>query len=67
MPFDGSGRFIMPGFPRFHAKIGAHAFFYGTFDYFEIWDPATLLQADRVPEVQKACARYHCGLKGIAL
>ncbi len=41
-PFDGSGRFIMPGFPRFHARIGANAFFYGVFDYFEIWDPKTL-------------------------
>ena len=67
VPFDGSGRFIMPGFPRFHANIGTNAFFYGTFDYIEIWDPATLLQDDRIPDVQKSCARYHCAQKGIAL
>jgi len=67
VPFDGSGRFIMPGFPRFHAGIGANAFFYGTFDYIEIWDPKTLMLADNVPEVQKSCARYHCTLKGIEL
>ena len=67
VPFDGSGRFIMPAFPRFHAKIGANAFFYGTFDLIEIWDPKTLMEAEGVPEVQKSCARFHCAQKGIAL
>lgn len=66
-PFDGSGRFIMPGFPRFHARIGANAFFYGVFDYFEIWDPKTLIEAEGVAELVKSCARYHCQSKGIAL
>jgi MraZ protein len=67
VPFDGSGRFIMPGFPRFHAGIGANAFFYGVFDYFEIWDPKTLLETEGVPDMMKSCARYHCAQKGIAL
>ncbi len=66
VPFDGSGRFIMPAFPRFQAHIGANAFFFGTFDCFEIWDPRTLIEAD-VADVVKACARFHCQQKGIAL
>lgn len=67
VPFDGSGRFIMPGFPRFHAGIGAHAFFWGVFDYIEIWDPRTLIDTDDAPEMMKSAARFHCAEKGIAL
>lgn len=67
VPFDGSGRFIMPAFPRFEANIGSHAFFYGTFDLIEIWDPKTLLESDGIPKVVKNCCRFHCQQKGIAL
>ncbi|MDO7842026.1 division/cell wall cluster transcriptional repressor MraZ [Sphingomonas immobilis] len=67
LPFDGSGRFIMPGFPRFHANIAEHAFFYGVIDYFEIWDPKTLLATEGLPEVMTSCCRYHCMQKGIVL
>jgi MraZ protein len=67
VPFDGSGRFIMPGFPRFHAGIGQNAFFWGTFDYIEIWDPATLLATPGVAPAMVSACRYHCQEKGIAL
>ena len=67
VPFDGSGRFIMPGFPRFHAGIGANAFFWGTFDYIEIWDPKTLLDTPGVAPAMVSACRYHCQEKGIAL
>lgn len=67
VPFDGSGRCILPPFPRFHAGIGANAFFFGVFDYLEIWDPATLIGTDGVPEMMKACARFHCAQKGLSL
>jgi MraZ protein len=66
VPFDGSGRFIMPAFPKFHANIDTNAFFYGTFDCFEIWDPKTLLESN-VAEVMKSCVRFHCKQKGIVL
>ena len=67
VPFDGSGRFIMPGFPRFHAGIGQHAFFWGTFDYIEIWDPKTLVETPGLPAKMVSACRYHCQEKGIAL
>jgi MraZ protein len=67
VPFDGSGRFIMPGFPRFHAGIGTHAFFWGTFDYIEIWDPKTLLATPGIAGNMVSACRYHCQDKGIAL
>lgn len=66
-PFDASGRFILPAFPRFHAGITRHAFFFGVLDYFEIWDPATLIACEDAPEVMKSAARFFAAEKGIAL
>ena len=67
VPFDGSGRFILPELMLFQAGIAQNAFFYGVFDYFEIWDPATLVAAEDIPESVKDAARFYCGKKGIAL
>ena len=67
VPFDGSGRFIMPAFPRFYAGIGAHAFFYGVLDYIEIWNPKTLIETPGYPEVAKEMARFYMAEKGVAL
>lgn len=66
-PFDGSGRFIMPAFPRFHAGIGGHAFFYGVLDYIEIWDPRTLVDTPDAPELMKSMARFHMSRAGVEL
>lgn len=66
LPFDASGRFILPAFPRFHAAIEGFAFFYGAVDYFEIWDPATLLQHQSAPEVMKAACRFLMTQRGLA-
>lgn len=67
VPFDGSGRFIMPRFPRFYAGIGEHAFFYGVLDYIEIWDPKTLVDTPDAPEIMKAMARFYMAEKGVQL
>ena len=67
VPFDGSGRFIMPAFPRFHAGIGAHAFFYGVLDLIEIWDPKTLIETTDYPDVVKSMARFYMSERGVTL
>lgn len=67
VPFDGSGRFIMPGFDREDAGIGAHAFFIGVFDFIEIWDPATLLATEGYPDPIKRRVRYHMKQRGVLL
>lgn len=67
LPFDASGRFILPAFPRFQAKIGAYALFWGVLDFFEIWDPQTLIECDGATEVQKDAARYFMREKGVEL
>jgi MraZ protein len=64
VPFDGSGRFIMPDFPRFHAGIEGHAFFYGQLDYIEIWDPRTLLDTPGLPKVMYNMANFYLERKG---
>ncbi len=67
LPFDGSGRFTMTPFSRFHAGIGSHAFFYGVLDYIEIWDPKTLIDTDGYPDVVKSMARFYMAEKGVTL
>ncbi|HEX8554577.1 MAG TPA: division/cell wall cluster transcriptional repressor MraZ [Sphingomonas sp.] len=66
-PFDGSGRFIMPAFARFHANITDHAFFYGQLHYIEIWDPRTLVADDTLPDVMRKMARFYMAEKGVTL
>ena len=65
--FDASGRFVLAPFPRFYAGVRKYAFFYGVMDYFEVWDPETLLATDDAPDVMKAAARFFLAEKGIAL
>ena len=67
VPFDGSGRFIMPAFPRFHANIAAHAFFYGVNNRIEIWDPATALADPTLDAVVKKMIRFGMREKGVEL
>ncbi len=43
VPFDASGRFILPAFLRRKGKLSDLAFFWGAGDTIEVWDPATLL------------------------
>ena len=67
VPFDGSGRFIMPRFPRFYAGIGEHAFFYGVLNYIEIWDPKTLVETPDAPDIMKTMVSFHMADKGVKL
>ncbi len=45
VPYDSSGRFILPGFFKDKAQLDDLAFFFGTGDTFEIWNPRTLIDA----------------------
>ena len=67
VPFDGSGRFIMPAFPRFHANIDAHAFFLGINNRIEIWDPATALADASLDATVKKMIRFYMAEKGVRL
>ncbi len=67
LPYDSSGRFILPPFPRDLVNIDGFAFFYGVLDYFEIWDPRTLIEAEGPPKAMKDAARFFLKQKGVTL
>lgn len=67
LPYDGSGRFILPAYPKSRARIDKYAFFFGVGDFFEIWDPKTLVECDTASEVMKDAARFFMAEKGIVL
>jgi MraZ protein len=57
VPFDASGRFILPPFLRGKGKLSDLAFFWAAGDTIEIWDPRTFIadpQAD--PAKKERCA-----------
>lgn len=67
--FDPSGRFVLPGFLGDHAKLTkpGYAFFYGVGNVIEIWDPRTLLDHPKAPEIMKSACRYHLAEKKVTL
>ena len=65
--FDASGRFVLPGYLADGARITTHAYFWGALDYFDIWDPATLLADAAVDEKVKKPLRYFAREKGLQL
>ncbi len=67
VPFDGSGRFILPAVERELADIKDVAFFLGDYESFMIWDPRTLVAHEGIDEMTKKYARILCRDKGIAL
>ena len=66
LPFDASGRFILPPFFRDAAQLGDVAFFVGTGERFEIWNPRLLADAPGVPDALKKMAAYHLSQRGAA-
>jgi len=58
IPFDGSGRFILPAFMRKKAGLEDLAFFLGAGDTFEVWNPHRLLEAEGVDEDVKEIVRF---------
>lgn len=66
IPFDASGRFILPAFYREEAGLADWAFFIGRGDHFEIWNPQRLLDGD-APEIVKRAVRSSLAQRGVAL
>ena len=58
IPFDESGRCIIPAFHTQKAKLKEAAFFCANGDTFEIWDPETLYASDDVDDDMKDLCRW---------
>jgi len=66
VPFDSSGRFILPPFLRMKAKLENLAFFVGAGNTFEIWNPQVLLAASGIDETLKEMVSWHLAERGEA-
>lgn len=66
VPFDASGRFIMPAQLRKRAQIEDLAFFMGTGDTFEIWNPKLLIETPGIDEELKEVVSDLLSGRGVA-
>ena len=67
VPYDPSGRIVLPPMSRRKAGIGDLALFIGAGETFQIWNPAEFLGHSEIPDDLKDVARYRLEEKGIAL
>ena len=63
--FDSTGRCVLLGWQKRKVNLTKHAFFYGSIDCFEIWDPETLFADADAPEVMKDACRLIMEDKGL--
>lgn len=64
VPYDSSGRILMPPMMRMKGKVGDLALFLGAGETFQIWNPELLLADDNVPEDIKDIARFRLNERG---
>ena len=67
VPYDSSGRILMPPMMRRKGEIGELALFLGTGETFQIWNPELLLKDPRIPEDLKDIARFRLEERGASL
>ncbi|MFW2828619.1 division/cell wall cluster transcriptional repressor MraZ [Sphingomonas sp. ID0503] len=65
--YDDSGRMVIPPMLRKLGKIENLAFFIGTGERFEIWNPAIALASDEIDDDVKEIIRFCLEDKGITL
>ena len=66
VPYDSTGRILLPPMMRRKGGIAELALFLGTGETFQIWNPQTLLDDERIPEDLKDIARYRLEERGAA-
>jgi MraZ protein len=66
VPYDSTGRILLPAMMRRKGGIADHALFLGVGETFQIWNPTTLLEDDRIPEDLKDVCRYRLEERGLA-
>jgi MraZ protein len=62
--FDGSGRFVIPGFLKSRAELDDCALFFGVGQQFEIWSPRVLIQTPHVDAELKDVAQWLLDQRG---
>ena len=64
VPFDASGRFILPPFLRNKGALTDLAFFWGAGDSIEIWDPRRLLAKPDIDPAKRERCEYLMAERG---
>ena len=64
VPYDSSGRILMPPMMRGKGEIGDLALFLGAGETFQIWNPRLLLKDPRIPEDLKDITRFRLEERG---
>ena len=67
VPYDKSGRIVLPPMMRSKGGIEDLALFIGVGETFQIWNPATFLGDDRIPSDMKDIARFRLEERGVEL
>ena len=65
VPYDPSGRIVLPPMMRRKGELLELALFLGTGETFQIWNPKLLLKDPRIPEDLKDIARFRLEEKGL--
>ena len=66
VPYDSSGRVVIPPMMRAKGQIGELALFLGTGETFQIWNPTLFLGDARIPEDMKDIARFRLEERGLS-
>ena len=65
VPYDSSGRIVLPPMMRKKGQIEDLALYLGTGETFHIWNPRLLLEDKNIPEDLKDIARYRLEERGL--
>ena len=67
VPYDSSGRIVIPPMMRRKGRIDDLALFLGTGETFQIWNPKLFLAEAKIPEDMKDIARFRLEERGLKL
>ncbi len=65
IPYDSSGRVLLPPMMRSKGKIEDLALFLGAGETFQVWNPKLFLAEPRIPEDMKDIARFRLEERGL--
>jgi MraZ protein len=66
VPYDSSGRIVLPPMMRRKGGIDDLALFLGVGETFQIWNPGLLMAEARIPEDMKDIARFRLEERGLS-
>jgi transcriptional regulator MraZ len=67
VPYDSSGRVVLPPMMRRKGQIEDLALYLGTGETFQIWNPRLFLKDKNIPEDLKDIARYRLEERGLGV